>query len=127
MRIVASIVLLCGLASIVLGILLMVQASAGQDELEESIAPLMVSQVEGRYDEVVGNHNAMRQMAEMAIQRGGDPPPLYNYLSAQRASLGLAKANIGTVKATRMNGIIDIVVGAGLVLAGVGLFRRPTD
>ena len=62
---------------------------------------------------------------EPNIQAGkAAPSAMYNYLSAQRALLGLAKANMGTVDAVRTNGIIDIVTGLGLVLAGVALMYK---
>jgi hypothetical protein len=44
---------------------------------------------------------------------------MYNYLTVQRTGLGLARANIGLVGFIRMAGIINIILGVGLVLVGV--------
>jgi hypothetical protein len=49
---------------------------------------------------------------------------MYNYLTAQRDGLGLAKANIGVVGFTMMNGVMDIVLGVGLFLVGFVFIAR---
>ena len=62
---------------------------------------------------------------EPAIQGGtAAASATYNYLSAQRALLGLAKANVGNVNAVMMNGIVDIILGLGLVLTGFVTFKK---
>ena len=50
---------------------------------------------------------------------------MYAYLSAQKVGLGLAKANIGTTKVVFTVGIIEIIIGFGLVLTGLILLRKP--
>jgi hypothetical protein len=44
---------------------------------------------------------------------------MYNYLTVQRTGLGLARTNVGLVGFIRMAGIINVVLGLGLVLIGV--------
>ena len=52
------------------------------------------------------------------------PSARYNYLTIQRTALGLARTNVGLAAFVRTSGIIDIIVGLGLILAGVGLFKK---
>ena len=62
---------------------------------------------------------------EPNIQAGrAAPSAMYNYLTIQRTSLGLARANIGLAGFTRTSGIIDVVVGLGLILVGLELFKK---
>lgn len=125
MRALAVIVVILGLAALVFGILFIPQASSAEQEIADSVAPLTLDQVDAKYDAVAVKYNAMKAAEEPKIQAGqAAPSDTYNYLSAQRALLGLAKTNIGTAKFVRLNGIIDILVGLGLVLAGLGLLRK---
>jgi len=127
MRVLAVIVIILGLAAIVLGILFIPQANSGQKEIEESIAPLTLGEIEDKYDAVSAKYNALKAAEEPAIQGGtAAASATYNYLSAQRALLGLAKANYGTVKVVRMMGIVDIAIGLGLVLGGFVLLRKSS-
>jgi len=125
MRVLAVIVIILGLAGIVFGILFIPQASSGEKEIADSVAPLTLDQVNAKYDAVSAQFNKAMAAEEPQIQTGKAAPSImYDYLSAQRALLGLAKANMGTTKAVRTNGIIDIIMGLGLVLAGVVLIRK---
>jgi len=125
MRALAVIVIILGLAALVFGILFIPQASSAEKEIADSVAPLTLDQVDAKYDAVAVKYNAMKAAEEPQIQAGKAAPTTnYLYLSAQRALLGLAKTNIGTAKFVRLNGIIDILVGLGLVLVGVGLLRK---
>jgi hypothetical protein len=124
MRVIGAIVLILGLAAIVLGVLFMLQANSGQQEIADQIAPLLISQVNDKYDQVDAAVEQMKTTAGGQVQP--DNPMFSNYINvfAQRSSLGLSKSNIGNVKAVRMSGIIDIGIGLGLVLTGAALFRK---
>lgn len=113
MRIIALITLILGLAAIVLGVMFVLQAGSGQQEITDSIAPLTIDKVATTYDQVSAQ---LKQIPQT------DP----NYLptSLQKTSLGLAKSNIGAVKAVRMNGYVDIGVGIALVLTGMAFFAK---
>jgi len=125
MRALAVIVIILGLAALVFGILFIPQASSAEKEIANSVAPLKLSEVNDKYDAVAAKYTALKTAEEPQIQAGKAAPSTnYLYLSAQRALLGLAKTNIGTAKFVRLNGIIDILVGLGLVLVGVGLLRK---
>ena len=125
MRVIGAIVLILGVAILVMGVVFLFQASSGQQEISDQLAPLQISEVNDRYDLVD------KAVDDMKAASGGqvtpDNPMFSTYINAfaQRSSLGLSKANIGNVKFVRVSGIVDIAAGLGLVLAGVVLFRKP--
>jgi hypothetical protein len=125
MRALAVIVIILGLAALVFGILFIPQASSAEQEIADSVAPLTLDQVDAKYDAVAVKYDALKAAEEPQIQAKTAAPTInYVYLSAQRALLGLAKSNIGTAKFVRLNGLIDILVGLGLVLSGLVLLRK---
>lgn len=125
MRIMAIIVIILGLAAVVFGILFIPQANSARQQVADSIAPLTLSEVNDKYDAVAAKYTAIKNAEEPKIQAGqAMPSDMYNYLSAQRALLGLAKSNIGTAKMVMTSGIIDILVGVGLLLGGLALLRK---
>jgi hypothetical protein len=127
MRVIAVIVVLLGLASLVLGVLFMTQASSAEQEVANSIAPLKLAELDAKYDAVKAKADAMKAAEEPQIQAGqAAPSAMYNYLSIQRTSLGLARANVGTASFVRTTGIINIILGLGLVLAGMALLRKAS-
>ncbi len=124
MRVSAIVVLILGLAALVFGIVFITQAGSAKDEIAESIAPLQLDDVDSRYEEIKAQQSAMRTVEGPAIQTGAEPSAMYNYLTIQRTSLGLTRSQIGLASLTRTSGIINIIVGLGLILAGVGLFKK---
>ena len=125
MRALAVIVIILGLAALVFGILFIPQANSGEKEIADSVAPLTLDQVDAKYDAVAVKYNALKAAEEPQIQAGkAAPTSNYLYLSAQRALLGLAKSNMGTVSFVRTSGIVNIIVGLGLILAGLVLLRK---
>ncbi len=117
MRTISIIVVILGLVSIIFGILFITQASAAENEVAESIAPLPLSQLDDQYDAVKAQYEQMKAA-------GAQPSTDYNYLTIQKTGLGLARSNVGTAQAVRINGIIDIILGLGLGLTGLGLMRK---
>jgi len=125
MRAIAIIVVILGLASLVIGILFITQAASAKQEVADLIAPLALDELDAKYDAVKAKADAAKAAEEPQIQAGqAAPSAMYNYLSVQRTSLGLARSNVGTADAVRVNGLVDIGVGLGLVLAGLGLLRK---
>jgi hypothetical protein len=125
MRILSLVTIILGIAAIVFGVLFIFQAAAGSDEIATSIAPLNLDEVKAKYDAVSAKYDQIKMAEEPAIQGGtAGPSDMYNYLAAQRGLLGLAKANIGTVSAVRTMGYVDIVIGLGMVLGGIVMFRK---
>ncbi len=128
MRILSFVTIILGIAAIVFGVLFIFQANNGNDEITASIAPLTFDEVNPKYDIVSAQYDQIKMAEEPAIQGGtAAPSAMYNYLSAQRGLLGLAKANIGTVKAIQTMAYVDIIVGLGLVLSGIVLFRKSSE
>ena len=125
MRTIAVIIIILGLASLVFGILFTTQSGSARQEVADSIAPLTLDELDAKYDQVKANQGAMKMAEEPGIQSGQtQPSAMYNYLTIQKTGLGLARANVGTAKAIMFYGIIDIIVGLGLALTGVAMFRK---
>jgi len=125
MRVIAIIIAILGLAGFVYGILFVAQAGSVENQVADSVAPLALSEVNAKYDAVAVKYDAARTAEEPQIQAGkAAPSVMYDYFSAQRALLGLAKTNIGLAKFLRTSGTVDILLGLGMFLAGVWLLRK---
>ena len=121
----AIVVAVIGVASLVFGIIFIPQASSAEQEIADKIAPLTIAEVDAKYEAVTTSQQALAAAEEPGIQAGtAAPSATYNYLTIQRTSLGLARANIGFARFLRTSGIIYIIVGLGLILASVGLFKK---
>jgi hypothetical protein len=74
---------------------------------------------------VASKYDAIKTAEEPKIQAGqAAASDTYNYLSAQRALLGLAKSNIGIAGLVKSIGIVNIILGIGLILTCVAFFRN---
>jgi hypothetical protein len=112
-------------AALVFGIIFIVQSGSAKQQIADDIVPLTLDQVDAKYDAVVIQHNAMRSAEEPKIQAGqAAPSAMYNYLAIQRTSLGLARANIGLADFIRMTGIIEIILGVGLLFTGLLVMQK---
>ena len=117
MRVIAVIVILLGIASLVFGVLFVTQAAEAKQEVADSIDPLPLDQLEDKYNEAKAGIEQM--------EAAGMEPDLGTKL--QKTGLGLARTNKGTAQSVMYNGIVDIVLGAGLVLAGLALAKKSGD
>ena len=123
----AVIVVVLGVASLVMGIVFIAQGGSGKQKVADQIAPLTLEELDDKYETVKMNAAGLAQKEEPGIQAGtAAPSAMYNYLSLQRTSLGLARSNVGTADYILTHGIIDIVIGLGLVLGGVGIFKQSS-
>ncbi|MDP2920594.1 MAG: hypothetical protein Q8O43_10320 [Dehalococcoidia bacterium] len=114
------IVIILGIASLVFGIILVVQTGSGKQQLADELKPLALADVEARYDQVTANQEKMMAAEEPNIQAGkAAPSAMYTYLTVQRTSLGLARTNIGLTGFIQMAGYVNILIGLGLALVGV--------
>jgi hypothetical protein len=121
----AIVVMVLGVTCLVFGIIFITQASSAEKEIASEIQPLKIAEVDAKYDAVKAKQIALMTTEEPNIQAGkAAPSDMYNYLTVQRTSLGLARANIGLTGFVRTSGIIDIILGVGLILAGLGLFKK---
>lgn len=114
------VIIVLGIASLVFGIIFIFQAGSGTQWISDDIAPLAIKDVDAKYDAVSVNQQKMMAAEEPNIQADkAAPSAMYNYLTVQRTGLGLARTNVGLVGFIRMAGIINVVLGLGLVLIGV--------
>ena len=121
----AIVVIVLGVVGLVFGIIFITQASSSEKEIAESIQPITLTELDAKYEAVKTSQMATRAAEEPKIQAGqAAPSAMYNYLTIQRTALGLARTNVGLAGFVRISGIIGIIVGLGLILAGVGLFKK---
>jgi hypothetical protein len=119
------IVAVLGVVSLVFGVLFITQASSTEKVIAAEIQPLKIAEVDAKYEAVKLKQVALATAEEPNIQAGkAAPSATYIYLTAQKTSLGLAKANIGVAGFVRTSGILGIIVGLGLVLGGMVLFKK---
>ena len=124
MRLCSIVVSLVGVVALIFGIIFITQAGSSEQEVADSIQPVTLAELDDKYETVKIKQMNIRAAEEPQIQAGtAAPSSTYNYLTIQRTSLGLARTNVGLAALVRTNGILDILVGIGLVLAGVGLFK----
>ncbi|MGP8080564.1 MAG: hypothetical protein ACLPVI_08670 [Dehalococcoidales bacterium] len=109
-----------GVAAIVFGIIFIFQSCPAKKQVADNIAPVTLSQLNATYNTVTANLTTVMQAEEPNIQAGtAQPSATFAYLSAQQAGLGLAKSNVGTANMVMMMGIVDVIIGLGLVIGGV--------
>jgi len=121
----AIVVVVLGVVCLVFGIIFITQAGSAEKEVAESIQPITLAELDATYEAVKAKQMDIRAVEEPNIQaQTAAPSTTYNYLTVQRTALGLARTNIGLAGFVRTSGIIDIIVGLGLILAGVGLFKK---
>jgi hypothetical protein len=120
MRWSAIMVAIIGVVALVFGIMFIVQARSAEQDIANEVQPLKIADVNIKYEAVAASQMALAAAEEPQIQaKKAAPSTTYIYLSAQRALLGLAKSNLGVAGFVRTSGIIDVLVGLSLILAGV--------
>lgn len=123
MRVISILAAILGVVVLVMGIMFINQAGVAEEKVAKEIEPLKVSDVDSRYDAVKARQAQLAQ-AEGAALQAGNPSMTYTYLTLQRTSLGLTRSNLGMADFIRMAGIINIVLGAGVILLAIGMFFR---
>jgi predicted PurR-regulated permease PerM len=119
MRAITILVIILGIAAIVFGILYIPQANSARQQVADSLtAPVTLDNLDATYDQISGSFDQLKASGMPSSD------PQYVMVLGQRTSLGLARTNVGTAKMVMTNGIVDIIVGLGLVLAGFGMLRR---
>lgn len=113
----ALFIAIVGVVALVFGIMSIIEAGNAEQKVLDEITPMGLA---------IGDVNATYGQASAALgqaMQSGDPETIQ---SAQltKTSLGVIRSNIGTIKFVRNTGILEIVLGAGLVLASVGLFLK---
>jgi hypothetical protein len=124
-RFMATIVGILGVVVLVFGVMFIIQAGSGEQKVSDEIQPLKIEEVNAKYDAVKTKQIAIRDAEEPQIQAGkAAPSAMYNYLSVQKASLGVAKANIALAGFVRYVGIVSLAAGLGLVFIAALLMRK---
>ena len=120
------IVALIGVAILAMGIVFEFQAATAKQTVTDEIAPIALADLNAKYDAVKAGQQQYMAKEEPGIQaKTSQPSVVYDYYSAQRALLGLAKSNIATAKFVMMSATVDIVLGIGLILTGMVLYMKP--
>lgn len=112
MKILSLMVAIIGMACIVFGIMFIMQANTSQQKVADELAPIQISEVNAKYGQVSG-----------ALKAATDPTQITS-LTLTKTSLGLAKSNMGTIKFLQNSGIVNIIIGSGFFLAGLGLLKK---
>jgi hypothetical protein len=110
----ALFIAIVGVVCLVFGIMAIIEAGNSEQEVADEIAPIQLSQLDATYDQASAAYKAVR----------GTGAQEESTLLLQKTSLGLARSNIGTINFVKNTAILEIVIGAGLVLASAGLFRQ---
>ena len=114
MRAISIIVIILGLASIIFGILFVTQGASAKQEVADSLTPpATLDTLDDLYDQI-----------DAQVDQMSPTDPQYTMYFSKRTSLGLSRTNVGVADQVRVNGVVDICVGLGLVLAGLGLLRK---
>jgi ABC-type dipeptide/oligopeptide/nickel transport system permease component len=125
-RFYAMIVAIIGVAILAMGIIFVMQANTAKQTVADEISPIPLSGLNAQYDTIKTAQEQYMAAEGANVQVGKAAPSAgYNYTSAQRALLGLAKSNIGTSGFVMMSGIVDIILGLGLILTGTMLYMKP--
>jgi len=124
-RTIGMVVALVGVACLVFGIIFIIQSNSAKQTVADEISPIALSDLSAKYDTVKAAQIKQMAAEEPNIQAGkAAPSVMYDYLSSQRALLGLAKANVLTAQSVMLNGILDLVIGIGLLLGGMVMVRK---
>jgi predicted PurR-regulated permease PerM len=119
MRLLALVVVILGIATLVFGILFIPQASDAKQKVADSLtAPITLDTLDATYDQICGAYDQLKASGMPSSD------PQYVMVLGQRTSLGLAKSNVGVAKVLQTMGIVNIIIGAGLVFAGCALMMR---
>ncbi len=124
-RLTGILIAILGVACLVFGVIFILQAGSATQEITDSLAPVKLTEVDAKYDAVATAQRSVAATEEPKIQaKTAAASDTYNYLSAQRSLLALARTNIGLASFIRMMGIVAIVIGAGLILVGAAVMRK---
>jgi len=106
-----------GVVAIVFGIMGIMEAGKAEQRVLDEITPMGIElcNVNATYGQLSAGFAQMNE---------SDDPEAYQKAKLNKTSLGLIRSNVGTIKFVRNTSILEIIAGAGFVLASVGLFKR---
>jgi hypothetical protein len=108
-----------GVVCIVFGVVFMMEASSNKKIVVDELATSGVTTetLDAKYD-------AAKAGLAQALAAGAAGTESAQSIGWQKGSLGLAKSNLNTIDFVQKSGILTIVIGAGLVLAGWGIMKK---
>jgi hypothetical protein len=119
MRFLALLVVILGIAVLVFGIIFIPQAGNAKQEVKDSLtAPVTLDNLDATYDQISAAFDQLKASGMPSSD------PQYVMVLGQRTSLGLARSNVGVAKVVQINGIVDILIGVGLIFGGCTLVMR---
>jgi hypothetical protein len=122
MRILALLVVILGIATLVFGIIFIPQASEAKQKVADSLTSgVTLDNLDDTYDKINGTYDQLKASGMLSSD------PQYVMVLGQRTSLGLAKTNVGLARVLNTVGIINILLGVGLVFAGCALMMRKNQ
>jgi len=118
-NIVSILLAVIGVVCVVFGVLFIMSANSGKQTVVDELTAsgVTVDNINDKYDQ------AKAGLAQ-ALAAGTAGTETAQSLGWQKASLGLGKSNLAMVDFVQKSGILTIVIGAGLVLAGWGLMKK---
>ncbi len=122
MRLLGLLVVILGIATLVFGIMFIPQASDAKQKVVDSLtSPVTLDNLDATYDQISAAFNQLKS----AGMPSSDPQ--YVMVLGQRTSLGLAKSSVGLAKLINTMGMVNIIVGVGLVFAGGALMMKKNS
>ena len=114
-----AILVLIGVACIVFGVMFIMKAGESRQAVVDELATSAVT-----LDTLNDKYDAAKAGLAQALAAGAAGTESAQSIGWQKASLGLAKSNVGTIDFIQNSGILTIVIGVGFVLAGAGLVMK---
>ncbi len=122
-------VAIIGVVCIVFGGLFIMQAGSDKTTVVDELTAsgLTTGTLNATYDQVKGAlakytaDNKAATAGTAAATQTSEAMQSYGY---QKASLGLAKSNLKTIDFVEKSGILAIIIGAGFILAGLGIMKK---
>jgi uncharacterized membrane protein HdeD (DUF308 family) len=122
MRLLALVVIILGIAVLVFGIIFIPQASNAKQKVADSLTSgVTLDNLDDKYDQINGAYDQLKASGMPSSD------PQYVMVLGQRTSLGLAKSNVGLAKVLNTVGIINILIGVGLIFGGCALVMRRSQ
>jgi hypothetical protein len=119
MRFLALLVVVLGIAVLVFGIIMFPQASSARQKVADSLtSPVTLDNLDDMYDQISGAFDQLKASGMPSSD------PQYVMVLGQRTSLGLARSNVGLARKIQTDGIVDVLIGVGLIFGGCALVMR---
>jgi hypothetical protein len=118
-NILSLLVIVIGVVCIVFGAMFIMQSASSRDTVIDELAAsgITAETLDAAYDQAKAGLAQATAAGEAGIETAQS-------IGWQKSSLGLAKSNLTTIDFVQKSGILAIVIGAGLSLAGAGLFKK---